>query len=114
VGVLDDVGVNDAARNAATASTTADHYQVMLHVDESALTHQEGQSQLPIETVKRLCCNGCVLGVIENAQGEPLNVVLKQRTVTTAIRRAQWARDGGCAFPGCSHTRYVDAHHLQH
>ena len=30
------------------------------------------------------------------------------------VRRALEARDGGCRFPGCSHARYVDAHHIKH
>ncbi|MBX5460994.1 MAG: HNH endonuclease, partial [Steroidobacteraceae bacterium] len=29
-------------------------------------------------------------------------------------RRALQARDRGCRFPGCTHTRFVDAHHVQH
>ena len=32
----------------------------------------------------------------------------------TAIKRALQARDKGCVFPGCHHTRFVDAHHIQH
>ena len=32
----------------------------------------------------------------------------------TAIRRALQARDTGCRFPGCSHDRFVHAHHIQH
>jgi hypothetical protein len=24
------------------------------------------------------------------------------------------SRDGGCRFPGCSHHRFVDAHHIRH
>jgi hypothetical protein len=24
------------------------------------------------------------------------------------------SRDKGCAFPGCHHTRFVDAHHIEH
>jgi len=28
--------------------------------------------------------------------------------------RALVARDKSCAFPGCHHTRFVDAHHVQH
>ncbi len=38
----------------------------------------------------------------------------KQRTVTTALKRALWSRDRGCSFPGCHNTRYVDAHHIEH
>ena len=37
-----------------------------------------------------------------------------QVTVPTAIKRALWSRDQGCVFPGCSHKRFVDAHHIQH
>ena len=103
---------NNAARSASSA---ADHYQVVVHVDEAALAGAEtGSSQLPIESVRRLCCDGSIVPMVENDQGEPLNVRRKVRTITTAIRRALWARDKGCGFPGCSHTRFVDAHHIQH
>jgi len=98
-----------------TASSSADHYQVVVHVDEATLAGAEtGNSQLPIESVRRMCCDGSIIPLVENEKGEPLNVGRKVRTVTTAIRRALWARDKGCGFPGCSHDRFVDAHHIQH
>ena len=31
-----------------------------------------------------------------------------------APKRALWTRDKGCSFPGCTHTRFVDAHHMRH
>jgi hypothetical protein len=34
--------------------------------------------------------------------------------VPPAIRRALRLRDRGCRFPGCTHTRHVDAHHVRH
>jgi len=43
-----------------------------------------------------------------------LNIGRKTRTVPTAIKRALMARDKRCVFPGCQHTRFVDAHHIQH
>lgn len=97
-------------------SSSADHYQVMVHVDEDALNKNESDvnSQYPIESVRRLCCDGSIIPIVENAKGEPLNVGRKVRTITTAINRALWSRDRGCAFPGCSHTRFVDAHHIKH
>ncbi len=101
--------------NQKTSTSSADHYQVVVHVDESALAGKEtGTSQLPLESVRRLCCDGSIVPLVENDSGEPLNVGRKVRTVTTAIRRALWARDKGCGFPGCSHTRFVDAHHIRH
>ncbi|MBX5460872.1 MAG: HNH endonuclease, partial [Steroidobacteraceae bacterium] len=46
--------------------------------------------------------------------GEPLNVGRRTRSIPPALRRALQARDRGCRFPGCTHTRFVDAHHVQH
>ena len=43
-----------------------------------------------------------------------MSVGRKCRTVPTGIKKALWARDKGCAFPGCSHKRFVDAHHVKH
>jgi Domain of unknown function (DUF222)/HNH endonuclease len=96
------------------STSTADHYQVVVHVDESALRGGVGRSDLPIETVKRLCCDGSLITVVEDGRGTPLDVGRKQRTVPTALRRALWSRDRGCSFPGCRHARYVDAHHIHH
>lgn len=105
----------DSNSDEKTSTSTADHYQVVVHVDEAALAGNEtGTSQLPIESVRRLCCDGSIVPLVENEAGEPLNAGRKVRIVTTAIRRALWARDKGCGFPGCSHKRFVDAHHIKH
>jgi hypothetical protein len=45
---------------------------------------------------------------------EILLVGRKTRAVPPAIRRALRLRDRGCRFPGCTHTRFVDAHHIRH
>jgi hypothetical protein len=103
----------ESARSIRTTSA-ADHYQVVLHVDEHALRGGIGRSDLPIETVKRLCCDGSVITIVEDDRGTPLDVGRKQRTVSTPLKRALWARDRGCSFPGCHKTRYVDAHHIHH
>ena len=87
---------------------------VMIHVDESALRGKGGASDLPIKTVKRLLCDGPAVGIVENGNGEPLLIGRKSRTVPTAIRRALDGRDRTCRFPGCSHTKWLDAHHIRH
>jgi hypothetical protein len=92
----------------------ADHYQVVVHVDGAALREGTGRSDLPLETIKRLTCDGSLITVMEDERGTPLDVGRKQRIVSTAIRRALWSRDRGCSFPGCHNTRYVDAHHIHH
>ena len=96
------------------ASSTADAYQVVVHVDGAALQGEEGRSDLAVESVKRLCCDGSVVPMVDGTNGEPLSVGRKQRTVPAAMKRALWSRDRGCSFPGCTHTRYVDAHHIRH
>ncbi len=96
------------------AACSSDNYQVTVHVDRSALANGDGRSSLPIESVKRLCCDGDAVVIVEDEKGEPLSVGRKTRTVSTAIKRALRARDEGCQFPGCHHKRFVDAHHIRH
>ena len=100
--------------NVEQTRNTSDDYLVTIHVDQSALANGNGRSNLPIESVKRLCCDGHAVVIGEDENGEPLNIGRKTRTVPTAIKRALIARDKSCAFPGCHHTRFVDAHHIEH
>ncbi len=66
------------------------------------------------ETARRLACDASVVALIESDDGEPLNVGRKTRTISAALRRVLNARDKGCRFPGCSNTRYLDGHHVEH
>jgi hypothetical protein len=102
------------AGNGEASACISENYQVTVHVDRPALTNSDGRSSLPIESVKRLCCDGDAVVIVENEEGEPLSVGRKTRTVPTAIKRALQARDKGCVFPGCHHRRFVDAHHIRH
>jgi hypothetical protein len=102
-------------------SSSADRYQVVVHVDAETLReHTAGRCEieqgpsLAAETARRLACDASLLRVLENEHGEPLDVGRKTRTIPPAIRRALNSRDGGCRFPGCTHQRYVDAHHIEH
>ena len=108
---------------------TADRYQIHVHVDvdtlvddaENAMTRTEnggnqdsnveGGSVIAPETVKRLACDGTFVRHLEQ-QGQTLDIGRKTRVVPASMRRALRRRDGGCRFPGCSHSRYVDAHHI--
>jgi len=94
-------------------SSSAEGHQVAVHVDAAALSGQGGESDLPVPTVQRLCCDGSVVSVVEQ-NGKALNVGRKQRTVPTAMKRALLARDRTCTFPGCHHERFLEAHHMHH
>jgi hypothetical protein len=99
----------------------ADRQQIVVHVDAETLTQghagrcelEHGPS-LAAETARRLACDASVVRIVESAQGEPLDVGRRTRTIPPGIRRALNARDKGCRFPGCSFKRYVDGHHVKH
>jgi len=91
------------------------NYLVTIHVDQSALQGKEGRSALPIETVKRLCCDSHAVVLTETDTGEPLSIGRKSRIIPKGIERAVHARDNNrCRFPGCHHRRFLDCHHVEH
>jgi hypothetical protein len=97
------------------ASNQSDNYLVTIHVDQSALAGKDGRAQLPIESVKRICCDSHAVVLMENEQGEPLSIGRKSRLIPKAIVRALHARDQGCCrFPGCGNRRYLHSHHVEH
>jgi hypothetical protein len=98
-----------------------DRQQVVVHVDAESLQHSragrcelEHGPSIAAETARRLACDASVITIIENGEGQPLNVGRKTRIIPPAIRRALNSRDRGCRFPGCSFKRYVDGHHVRH
>jgi hypothetical protein len=107
-------GYLSGGQTGAKPAPAADHYQVVIHADASALHGGLGRSDLGLETVKRLTCDGSLITIVEDDEGTPLEVGRKRRTVTTALKRALWSRDRHCSFPGCHNRCYVDAHHIEH
>jgi hypothetical protein len=117
-----------AHRGTATgAGSSADRYQVVVHVDEAILLdapaaldtepHRcelDDGPALAVDTARRLACDATIVGLVENADGEPLNVGRKTRSIPPALSRALRSRDGGCRFPGCDRTRFTEGHHVKH
>src|SRR5262245_50782297 len=104
---------------------TADRFQVTVHVSAETLPRDgsidpddppetEDGAVLAAESARRLCCDAAVVPMLETRDGEPLAVGRKTRTISAALRRALKRRDGGCRFPGCVNTRFVDGHHIVH
>lgn len=98
-----------------------DQHQIVVHVAAETLRDRragccefEHGPSMSAETARRLSCDASVVALIENDDGEPLNVGRKTRTISAPLRRALNARDKGCRFPGCANTRYIDVHHVQH
>ena len=100
---------------AGEAGNKNDNYVVTIHVDESALAEGEGRAAVPIESVKRHCCDGHAVVLTETTDGEPLAIGRKSRVIPKAIERAVRARDRNCCtFPGCRNKRFLECHHVEH
>jgi len=98
-----------------------ERYQVVVHVDASALAdpNQPGQSVLedgahvPAETSRRLACDASRVVMRHDDAGRVVEIGARTRTIPPALRRALQQRDWGCRFPGCR-VRVGQGHHLRH
>jgi hypothetical protein len=98
-----------------------ERYQVVVHVDASALAEPEqpGQSVLEdgtrvsAETSRRLACDASRVVMRHDDAGRVVEIGARTRTIPPALRRALHHRDRGCRFPGCG-IRFGQGHHLRH
>jgi hypothetical protein len=95
--------------------------QIFVHLDQDPLAPDgtmaailDDGTRVSAETFRRLACDAALVACKQSPTGNVLDLGRRARTVNAALRRALWIRDRGCAFPGCTHTRYVHAHHIIH
>jgi hypothetical protein len=70
---------------------------------------------IPAAAARRIACHAGIQRVILDPTGAVLDVGREYRTVTPAQFIALTARDGGCAFPGCTRNpSWCIAHHIIH
>jgi hypothetical protein len=106
----------------ASPASGPDRQLINIHVDESVLHDEtaegrcliDDQVSIPPETARRIACDASLVTIVDDANGDPLDVGRKTRSIPTALRRALKARDSACQFPGCTNSRFVDAHHIKH
>ncbi|WP_375399437.1 DUF222 domain-containing protein [uncultured Amnibacterium sp.] len=107
------------AEHDGTVGTKAVH-EVVVHVTATDLDERSGGgwpegilTRLPVPTVERIACDGRTRLLITGEQGEALYLGLSNRLFTPAQKKALAARDGGCAWPGCTApVAWTDAHHI--
>ena len=105
--------------NTQASGSTADRYQVVVHVTADEVSsgqtsYLEDGPGVTAETSRRIACDSSVVRVSEDENGEPLSIGRRTRAIPPPMRRALRIRDGGCRFPGCTNTRFVDGHHIRH
>ncbi len=103
------------------ALSGGERQQIVVHVDAETLREAtpgrcelEDGPAVAAQTARRLACDASVVTILEDEAGRPLDIGRKSRTIPPAIRRALHSRDKACTFPGCTHTRYLDGHHVRH
>ncbi len=99
--------------NNESSGSTADRYQVVVHVSAVASSIEDGPGVTAV-TSRRIACDSSVVCIKEDENGEPLSIGRRSRSIPPPMRRALRARDKGCCFPGCTNTRFVDGHHIKH
>ena len=102
--------------NNESSGSTADRYQVIVHVGGAPGRdcHIEDGPGVTAVTSRRIACDGSIVAIEEDQNGEPLSIGRRSRSIPPPMRRALRVRDKGCRFPGCTNTRFVDGHHIQH
>jgi len=88
--------------------------EVIIHVDASTGTARlDGGPTLAPATAQRLLCDAAVQLLLDDRSGNRMHLGRSRRLATDTQIRALKARDGQrCQFPGCPHTRYLNAHHI--
>ena len=89
----------------------SDRCQLIMHVQDGA--NLDGQWLVP-DAARRLACDASLRLVTEDEHGNVLDIGRRSRIISSAMSRALSIRDGGCQFPGCCESRYVDGHHIKH
>jgi hypothetical protein len=106
---------------ADSAASTVVEPEIVVHVKAADLADRRGAGwadglagRVSIPTVERLQCVGGTRIVVTGDDGEPLYLGTKKRLFSRAQRRALAARDGGCAWPGCTApVAWTEGHHIK-
>ncbi len=108
--------------NGAQSVSGGDKHQVVVVADAGVMSGDaeageccvEHGPNIAVASLRRIGCDASRRHVAIDEAGEPVNIGRKSRTIPPPMRRALLLRDGGCRFPGCTHTHFVDGHHILH
>ena len=105
-------GAGPGERAGPEVSVLIDYQTLLDGVHEASTCETSDGQQLPVETVRRLCCEADVVPIVLGGTGEVLDVGRQCRVATRAQRRALRAMHRTCAHPQC--TMPFDACRIHH
>jgi hypothetical protein len=93
---------------------------VVVHCDADTVFSPDSEGLAAIQlgpviatsTVLRLCCDGRIQLVVDDASGATIKVIRTEHAVPRWMRRTVLNRDGGCRWPGCGRHAFLHIHHL--
>ena len=95
-----------------TSTSRASHYRVYIHLDTGGGWVNGGGAIAP-RMAARFNCDGTIT-LLWESEGRPISDGRDQRILPARTRRLIEDRDRGCRIPGCTTTRFVEIHHLDH
>jgi hypothetical protein len=101
------------AKRVPEISVLVDHDTLMSGWHAHSICETDDGIPLPVDTVRRMCCDADILPIVLNGAGEVLDVGRTQRTATRPQRRALQAMHRSCAHPDCTVAfSACDIHHI--
>lgn len=112
---LADALLEIASRSLASVESVSrrEHYKVLIHLNTDGRAWVQKDEALPGHVKEYFTCDG-VLKPVWETEGVPVSVGRSQRIVPERTRKLIEDRDGGCRYPGCSTTAFLENHHLIH
>jgi hypothetical protein len=113
--VVVNIDADVLAEDTAGSATPSCGCKAPLEVDLSLPVRAfiQGSGAVTAATAQRIACDSSLVTVISE-RGEPLSIGRKTRVWPEPMLRALRARDECCQFPGCTATRWLQAHHIVH
>lgn len=112
------IRIADAALTGLSGDRPAgERYQVIIHVRATSPetpTWLHLGPALPPDVRRHMSCDATVRYLLEDENGVPLKLGRRQRTATPQQRMVVEDRDKGCRRPGCTQSRWLHIHHIDH
>ncbi|HVX42902.1 MAG TPA: DUF222 domain-containing protein [Mycobacteriales bacterium] len=105
----------DALEELAAKSLKAGQVTITCPTDDlkEGVVHLPWVGPVALNSADWMLCDTAITFIQKDQNGVPIRISTPQRTIPGRLRRAVFARDGGCTFPGCTRpVGWSDIHHV--